>query len=103
MLKYKYLSDLNLEDKFFDSLREDYPNFNNWFNTKLDERAICNFEGNNLKDLLFIKYELNDYPLDVVPALSKKAPKLKISIFKCTNSYISHIFMFIIFALGFEA
>ena len=33
-IELKYFSDINLEDHFFDSLREDYKGFDNWYNKK---------------------------------------------------------------------
>ena len=35
----KHFGDINLNDPFFDSFREDYIGFDKWFNKKADEIA----------------------------------------------------------------
>ena len=35
-LEIKLFSELNLEDTFFDTLKESYPEFSDWFNRKAE-------------------------------------------------------------------
>ena len=38
IFQYKYLTDIDLEDPFFDSLRKDYDGFNAWYKRKESEK-----------------------------------------------------------------
>ena len=43
----KKISEINLEDSFFDSLKKDYPQFEGWFQKKASEdRTALVFEDN---------------------------------------------------------
>ena len=39
-IECRYLSELDINDKFFDSLKEDYYNFNDWFKKKQDNNTL---------------------------------------------------------------
>ena len=64
LIDYKVLSvkknlfgDINLQDGFFDSFREDYIGFDKWFNRKSDEYAyICKYKE-DLRAFLYVKFE----------------------------------------------
>lgn len=83
-VKKEYFGNINLEDSFFDSFREDYEGFNNWFNKKADEISyICSYKG-AINAFLFIKKEdkTENYS-DIKPPLPPKN-RLKIGTFKVT-------------------
>ena len=88
---YKVLSvrkslfgNLNLSDDFFDSFREDYPGYEQWFNKKADETVyVCLSEEKPIA-LLYLKVEgKNEDYADIDPPLSPKR-RLKIGSFKVT-------------------
>ncbi|WP_194145603.1 hypothetical protein [Helicobacter apodemus] len=36
-IEYKSFNEINLQDTFFDSLRQDYQGFDNWYNRKASQ------------------------------------------------------------------
>ena len=67
LVNYKVLAvkkvdfaDVNIKDAFFDSFREDYAEFDKWFNKKADEPCYVCYSDNNLTAFLFIKLETED-------------------------------------------
>lgn len=92
LLEYRVLSvqkslfgNVNLTDHFFDSFREDYPDFHKWFNRKSEDPAyICLNENGNLVAFLYLKVEgvREPYP-DITPSFPAKL-RLKIGTFKVT-------------------
>lgn len=86
--KREYFGNINLQDKFFDSLKRDYDDdgFKQWFNKKSDETAyICETDG-NITAFLYIKKEdeTEDYS-DIEPVFDKKK-RLKIGTFKVESN-----------------
>lgn len=90
----KSLSEINVNDSFFDSLRSDYPNFNNWFLRKRKGNyfAYVTYDENgNLGSFLLLKEEryqdilgiIDKYNLENFEDLSKI---LKVSTFKVVNT-----------------
>lgn len=81
-VRQQYFGNINLNDPFFDSFKEDYPGFGGWFNRKSEETAyVCQREENVLAFLyLKVENEDEDYS-DVVPTLTPKR-RLKIGTFK---------------------
>jgi len=65
LISYKMLSvkkelfgDIDLNDVFFDSLKEAYPDFVPWFNKKSEEEAyVCRTDEGVIKGVLYIKTE----------------------------------------------
>ncbi|NMH89975.1 PIN domain-containing protein [Flavivirga algicola] len=83
-VKKEYFGNINLNDSFFDSFREDYLGFDKWFNRKSDEVSyICSYLGVT-NAFLFIKQEdeTENYS-DITPPLPPKK-RLKIGTFKVT-------------------
>jgi predicted nucleic acid-binding protein len=89
LVDYKVLSvrkalfgEMNLSDPFFDSFREDYPEFDRWFNRKSDESAYVCVQDDRLVAFLYLKPEdeREPYP-DVFPPFSPKR-RLKIGTYK---------------------
>lgn len=72
---------VNLEDPFFQSLRNDYPGFDEWFKGKHDEDVFVQYDDNNcIIGFLYLKIE-HDKVDDVSPIIY--ADKiLKIGTFK---------------------
>lgn len=79
-----YFGEMNLADQFFDTFREDYPDFDVWFNRKADEEAyVCTYEG-TLCAFLYIKVEGHEENYTKIrPPLSPKK-RLKIGTLKVT-------------------
>lgn len=73
---------LDINDTFFDGLKNSYPGFENWFRSKENEDAYCYFENNKLLAMLMLKNEEigEDYS-DISPTM-KNNRKLKVSTFK---------------------
>lgn len=85
-VKKEYFGKINLQDTFFDSFREDYTNFDKWFNKKADEIAYVCHHNNILSAFLFIKVEDENEPYsDINPPFAKKK-RLKIGTFKVTSN-----------------
>ena len=89
-VKLKHFKEVDLQDSFFDTLREDYEGskFDAWFKKKGDESAyVFENENNGLKGFLYLKIELPGEPdyLKITPKLSAKK-RLKIGTFKIDSS-----------------
>jgi predicted nucleic acid-binding protein len=76
---------LNLRDTFFDSVREEYPKFDEWFRKVSREGRKCwvHSEQGSIRDLLIFKDE--NEPIDSVPPFPSKR-RLKLCTFKATSS-----------------
>lgn len=105
-VKKEYFGNIDINDSFFDSFKEDYPGFEAWFNRKSEEIAyICESKGKILAFLyLKIEAENEDYS-DIEPKFTPKR-RLKIGTFKVVlNGYkLGERFLKIIFdnALHFK-
>ena len=98
-VKKQYFGEVNLADTFFDSFRDDYNGFDNWFNKKSDEISYVCYQNSTLSAFLFLKVEdENENYSDIIPVFTKKR-RLKIGTFKVTgNGYkIGERFLKIIF------
>lgn len=94
-------AEVNIQDPFFDSFRNDYrsPPFNTWFNKKSDEPCYVCYSENRLTAFLYIKIEdENEGYSEITPTFSKKR-RLKIGTLKVArNGYkIGERFLKIIF------
>lgn len=73
---------VNLQDSFFDSFREDYDGFDKWFNKKADKIAYVCYSENILTAFLYIKVENeNENYADIEPNFKRKK-RLKIGTLK---------------------
>jgi hypothetical protein len=80
-LRVEQFKDVPLDDPFFDTLKEDYSGFADWFAAKSDTQALTfRAEGGELDGFLYVKEETGEV-LDVKPPLSS-ARRLKIGTFK---------------------
>lgn len=100
-VQQKLLGDLDLNDTFFDTLKEDYPDFVKWFHKKANEKAYVtiNSENNKLLSFLFLKTEDKNEPYsDLTPTFAPKK-RLKVGTFKVVSNGVrlGERFMKIIF------
>lgn len=75
--------EINLQDPFFDSLKDGYEEFEDWYNRKAEENknAIVHFDDNGqVEGFLFLKIE-EDALIDVEPNRTP-AKRLKVGTFK---------------------
>jgi hypothetical protein len=81
-VKQEYFGNINLKDDFFNSFREDYLDFDKWFNRKADEKAYVCLSDNKVISFLYLKTEgeSEDYS-DITPSFTKMR-RLKIGTFK---------------------
>lgn len=85
-VKKTYLGNINLQDPFFDSFREDYPGFDNWFNKKSDEIAYVTINKGKILSFLFLKVEGKEENYsDISPVMLPKK-RLKIRTFKVESN-----------------
>lgn len=69
--KYDYFSKIDLNDIFFDSLKKDYQEFEDWFLRKQDHKAYYFETNEGIQAFLYLKIE-EDAINDVVPSLPAK-------------------------------
>lgn len=86
-VKKEYFGNVNINDPFFDSFREDYNGFNDWFNRKSEELAYVCYEGESIVAFLYVKIEGvgEEAYLDITPAFLPKR-RLKIGTFKVVSN-----------------
>lgn len=84
-LQIKSFSDIDVNDPFFDSLRDSYPEFNDWYSKKTASgaTAYCYYIDGELKDFLYLKIEEEELS-DITPVLPAKK-RLKVGTFKVDN------------------
>ena len=80
-LQYVHFKQIDCNDKFFDSLKEDYSEFDEWFNRKANEKAyvFTNADG-SIDGFLYLKIE--DGPVDDVEPHLPPELRIKIGTFK---------------------
>jgi len=81
-IKKEHFGNVNLKDEFFNSFREDYVDFDKWFNRKADEIAyVCSSDG-KIFAYLYLKTEDESEPYsDITPPFARKK-RLKIGTLK---------------------
>jgi predicted nucleic acid-binding protein len=102
-VKKELFGNLDLGDEFFDTFKEDYPGFKEWFNRKADETAyVCQSDG-KITAFLYLKLEgeIEDYS-PIEPRFPRKR-RLKIGTFKVSlNGYkLGERFLKIVFDNAF--
>lgn len=81
-VKKVFFGNVNLQDNFFDSFREDYINFDRWFNRKSDDLAYVCEENGLILAFLYLKIEnVTENYSDITPSFAPKK-RLKIGTFK---------------------
>jgi len=83
-LREEYVYNLNLRDHIFDSLKNEYTEFDAWSKkiSREGRKCLVHFREDGSLDALLI-YKIEDEPIDSNPPLPKKK-RLKISTFKVT-------------------
>ena len=86
-VKQEFFGNININDPFFDSFKNDYVGFEKWFNKKADEIAyICISEDGNILAFLYVKSEDTDENYtDISPQFQPKR-RLKIGTFKVISN-----------------
>lgn len=54
---HKTFAEIDLQDPFFQSLRSDYPGFDEWFRSKSSQDAFVQYENNKIIGFLYLKVE----------------------------------------------
>ncbi|MBJ7688885.1 hypothetical protein HAU32_07850 [Weissella confusa] len=79
-------SDLDVNNNFFDSLRADYPNFDNWFENHADSPAFIINNQTELKAFIYVKQEAGE-PIDLSAGESMDGTaRFKIGTFKINST-----------------
>ncbi len=82
----KHFGEINLNDSFFDSFKEDYIGFDKWFNKKSDEIAYVTHNKGNLLSFLYLKVEdKSENYSDIIPSFKPKK-RLKIGTLKVVSN-----------------
>lgn len=74
-------SEVNLQDEFFESLREDYNGFDDWFKRKAEEKVHILETEEGVQAFLYMKKETSENENEIEPRLPK-GEILKIGTFK---------------------
>lgn len=82
----EYFGNIDLDDPFFSSLKEDYVDFEGWFNRKYDQTAyVCRSDGNIVAFLYVKKEDASESYTDITPSLMRRN-HLKIGTFKVQSN-----------------
>ena len=81
------LKNVNLNDDFFDSLRYEYLDFNNWFIKKANLGFSCfvNYKDNNIASICIIKFEYEDEDYSMFKIPFEKNKRIKICTLKVND------------------
>jgi predicted nucleic acid-binding protein len=86
-VRKEYFGNINIDDTFFDSFKEDYDAFSDWFNKKSDEMAyICQSDTGEILAFLYIKKEGADENYNDIEPIFTSKTRLKIGTFKVTSN-----------------
>lgn len=87
-VKKELFGNIKLADPFFDSFREDYPGFDNWFIKKSDEYSYICYSGDSISAFLYLKIEDENEPYPDIQPMFPTKKRLKIGTFKVVlNGY----------------
>lgn len=85
-VKREYFGNININDPFFESFKQDYDEFGDWFNRKADNISYVCITDGEVKAFLYLKQEeKNEVYSDIEPSFSQKR-RLKIGTFKVTST-----------------
>jgi len=86
-VKKEYFRNININDIFFNSFKNDYQGFSEWFKSKANEISyICESDAKEILAFLYVKTESHDEEYaDIEPPFEKKK-RLKIGTFKVTSN-----------------
>lgn len=77
---HKTFAEIDLQDSFFQSLREDYPGFDEWFRKKSNQDAFVQYKDGKIIGFLYLKIEEHNVD-DVTPNICANKI-LKVGTFK---------------------
>lgn len=80
-LNHKTFADIDINDSFFNTLKEDYPEFCEWYNAHPTRDAYVQIIDNRIKGFLCVKTESREECSDINPIINADR-LLKISTFK---------------------
>lgn len=85
VIEEKQLKDLDINDRFFDSLKNEYKDFIIWFNNHLDRKAYITFQDNKIASILILKIEdksenYKDFNKEFKPSKRLKICTLKVDV-----------------------
>lgn len=80
-------AEVDIKDSFFDSFREDYIEFDKWFNSKAEEKCYVCYSDNSLTAFLFVKIESKNSESysEIMPVFIPKK-RLKIGTLKVSSN-----------------
>lgn len=85
-VKKEYFGNVNIKDDFFDSFKEDYNEFEDWYNSKSDKESyVCIIES-HVRAFLYLKVETRDENYRDITPLFPPKKRLKIGTFKVTST-----------------
>lgn len=98
-IKQEYFGEIDLNDVFFESLKEDYVYFEKWFNRKSQETAYICRSGEKILGFLYLKTEGEQEAYNEITPVFTRKKRLKVGTFKTAlNRYLlGERFMKIIF------
>lgn len=80
LIQLRRFSEVNIDDPFFDSLKEDYKGFADWFKRKADEKAFILESDGAIEAFLYLKIERGPVT-DVTPNMENRT-RVKIGTMK---------------------
>lgn len=81
-----YFGNIDLSDNFFDSLKEDYKDFEKWFNKKSNETAYITYKDKKLLSFLYLKVKDKDENYSNIKPTFEAKKRLKIGTFKVESN-----------------
>lgn len=85
-VKQEYFGKISIDDIFFDSLKEDYPGFEKWFNRKAEDKAYITYNKGKILSFLYLKTETSEESYsDIIPIFTPKK-RLKVGTFKVVSN-----------------
>jgi len=82
-VRKELFGNINVADSFFDTLRDDYPDFDTWYNRKADEPAyVCQSDDGSLLAFLYLKQEGHDEDYSDIRPMLPPMKRLKIGTLK---------------------
>jgi len=85
-VKKEFFGNINLSDEFFNSFKEDYSEFKEWFNSKSDKESYVCITDDIVRAFLYLKVEKKNEPYsDISPPFESKK-RLKIGTLKVTST-----------------